>query len=516
MAAVTLLSRTSGYLRDKTVAALLGAGNVTDAFYAALAIPSMFRAFLAEGALHAAFIPTLSELREREDLEAQRQFVRAMAAALLMILPVVVGAGVLAAPLLVRLFAHGLERDPAAFALAIRLTRLMFPYLALISLAALAQGVLNAANRFLLPAATPMALNLFIVAGTVTVVEVLHARWEWLAVGVLAGGASQLVMQLPACGRLGLPLRPGGGGFRHPEVRRVLALMVPGIPALGVYQVTLLLSYRFASSVSAGAITGRFNASRLNELIYGVVIVQLTTAVLPMLAAERARDPERARSTLAFAIRIMSVVAVPSAVITVVLARRITGTAFGGGAYSAQDVAMTAGALAMYAWGLPFLGLTKLFAGASYAWKDTRRPVVAAAVNLVIFWLLGTWWTPLYGIAGIAAAASAGQAVNASVLLGLGVRKGWAPRAGEVLPGVARHLVAAGVAGFGAYTAQRWLPPMQVTSVRSLALLAAVVLASAMVYLGSLVVLRAPEWRDVLQLLRTRRRVRAAPRGGGS
>ncbi len=501
MAAVTAVSRFTGYLRDKTVTALLGAGMVTDAYITAFRVPNMFRAFLAEGALHAAFIPTLAELKENEDPAKQREFVRAMTSTLLMILPVVVAVGIFAAPLLVRLFAEAFTNDPAKFALAVRLTRLMFPYLGLISLAALAQGVLNASDRFLLPAATPVALNLFMVAGTVTAVEVFHGGWTWLAVGVLAGGAAQFAVQWPACRREGLPLIPGGGGFRHPEVRRVLLLMLPGIPALGVYQLTLLLSNRFAASAGSGGVTFVFFASRLNELVYGVLIVQLTTAVLPMLSADRARDPESARGTLGFAVRLLSFVALPAAVFAGVMATVIVGTAYGGHRFTTADVAATASALTMYAMGLPFLGLTKLLASASYAWKDTRLPVVAATVNLAVFYTLGVVLTPVHGVAGIAAAASAGLVFNSATLLvgnGLAHRL---PRWLEVAPALGRHLTAAAVTGLGLHVLRSAVRFPLVTSVKAVAMLVGTAGAAGGVYLLLLVLLGAEEWRELKQVV---------------
>jgi len=503
MAAITVVSRLTGYLRDKVVAALLGAGPVADAFYAGLAVPNMFRALLAEGALHAAFIPTLAEMRARGDEEAQRRFVRAMTAALLLALPAIVGAGMLAAPALVALFAPGFAGSET-LDLAVRFTRQMFPYLGLISLAGLAQGVLNASGRFLLPAATPIALNLLVVGGTLLAVH-LGAAWEWMAAGVVAGGLAQLLLLWVASRRIGLPLLPGGGGFRHPEVRRVLALMLPGIPALGVYQLTLLLSYRFASSVGPGAVTAKFNAARLSELVYGVLIVQLTTAVLPMLAADRARDAERARATLAFAVRLLSLAALPACVLLAVLARPIVGTALGGGQYGATAVAVTASALAMYGLGLPFLGLTKLLAATSYAWKDTRQPVLAAGMNLVTFYVLGTAWTPVYGVPGIAAAAAAGQAVNALTLLALNGRAGRLPAARAVLPAVARHLAAAVAMGSALYFIVAALPPLTSTSPRSVALLGALGAAALVVYTLALVALRATEWADLRAELARRR-----------
>jgi len=505
MALVTVASRLSGYARDKVVAALLGAGVVSDAFITGFRIPNMFRAFLAEGSLTAAFVPTLVEIRSRGEGPQTRSFVRAMTSALLLVLPLVVAMGVAAAPWLVRLLAPAFLASPEKFSLTVRLTRLMFPYLGLISLAALAQGVLNAADRFLLPAATPIALNLAIVAGTVTAVEVFGGRGEWLAVGVLVGGLAQFAMQAWVCWRLGTPLLPGPGALRHPGVRRVLALMLPGIPALGVYQLTLLMSTRFAASVGNGAVTCLYNASRLNELVYGVVIVQLTTAVLPMLTAERAVSAERARETLAFAMRLHFFVVLPATAFALAAARPLVGVLFGGGRYTAEAVAATAAALVWYSAGMPFLGLTKLLANASYAWKDTRLPVWAAAANLVVFVVAGQATVGAYGIAGIAAAASLGQVANCGILLaghGVGRRL---PRLGAVLPAGARHLAGAALAGLVVAVAVRLLGDLPRTSASGLGALAALAVVAVGVYLGALVLLGAPEWQELRSLLRGRR-----------
>jgi putative peptidoglycan lipid II flippase len=505
MALVTAVSRLSGYARDKAVAALLGAGTLSDAFITGFRIPNMFRALLAEGSLTAAFVPTLVDFRTRGDEAETRKFIRAMTSALLVVLPFVVGFGVLAAPLLVKLLAPAFAADPAKFALTVALTRLMFPYLGLISLAALAQGVLNASDRFFLPAATPVALNLAIVAGTATTVLLFDGRGEWMAAGVLLGGLAQLGMQAYACWKLGRPLFPGAGALRHPAVRKVLALMVPGIPALGVYELTLVFSTRFAAGVGNGAVTCLYNASRLNELVYGMVIVQLTTAVLPMLAAERAASGERARETLGFAIRLLSFVALPATAFALAVAGPLVGVLFGGGEYTPDAVAATASALFFYSAGLPFLGLTKLLASASYAWKDTRLPVYASAVNLVVFAAVGSLLVTAHGIAAIAAAASLGQVANCCVLLVGNGLAGRLPKAAPVLVGVGRHVVAAAAIGVGVWAGASVLGEVQRTSLRDLAAIGGLAVAAVAVYVVVLMALRAPEWHEMRGLLRRRR-----------
>ncbi len=505
MAAVTVLSRLSGWGRDKAVAALFGAGMVSDAFMVAFRIPNMFRALLAEGSLHAAFVPVLAGLRAGGDQRRFREFVGAMVSLALLVLPLLVVAGVWAAPALVRLVAAPFQGDPEKLALTVRLTRIMFPYLGLISLAALAQGVLNTGGRFLLPAATPVALNLAIVAGAVTASEGFSDRSEWLAGGVLLGGFLQFAMQWSACRRLGLPLVPGPGALSNPLVGRVVRLMLPGLPSLGIYQITILLSTRLAASVGEGAVTCLYNAARLNELVYGIVVIQLTTAALPTLAAQRARSPEEARRTLAFVLRLLSLVTLPAAALGAVLAQPAVGSLLGGGRYGPQAVHMTATALVIYSVGMPFLALTKVLGAASFAWLDTRTPLWGAAVNLAVFSVCGVLWTGAHGIAGVAGATVAGQLANAMTLLilnGLGRRL---PAAGEVIPASLRHLLATSVLVAVALSLMRLAPPLLVTSVRSLAILSAVVVVAGAVYLLALRLLHAPELAEAVQLVRRRR-----------
>jgi len=505
MAVITLVGRVAGLVRDKTVAVLLGAGMVSDAFYTAFRIPNMFRQLLAEGALHAAFIPTLTELRAEGDERRTRAFVSAMTSLLLLALPLIVVAGIVAAPWLVDLFAARFAATPGKLELTVWLTRLMFPYLGLISLAALAQGVLNASGRFLLPASTPIALGLCIAGGTVAAVLVFGGRPEWMAIGALVGGFLQFAMQWVGCVRVGLPLLPGRGAFSDPLVRRVLSLMAPTVTTLGIYPLTILLSTRFAASVGEGAVTCIYNASRANELVYGVVIVQLTTAVLPMLAAERLASEQAARGTLGFAVRLLSAVALPSTVFAAVLATPVIGVLFGGGKYTPGAVETAGAALVMYALGMPFLGLSKLLASASFAWKDTRSPVIASVVNLAVFFVLGVTLTGPFGVGGVAAATSGGQVANAAVLLWLDGKHRRLPSARDVLPAVARHAVAAGTLGVAVFFAQRAFPVPLATSVRSITQLVAVALLGGLVYLGALVALRAPELREAKDLLLRRR-----------
>ncbi len=405
MALVTLGSRVTGYLRDKALSYVLGAGVTYDAFITATRIPSTFRMLLGEGALHAAFIPSLARLRASggEAREA-RELVRGVLAALLLILSVVVALGILFSPLLVGAFAPGFATTPGKMELAVLLNRLVFPYLVLVSLAALCQGVLNSHDRFVLPAAAPILYNLTIVGVVWWLVRGSADPVPWLAGGVLLGGAFQFLVQAGAVRRLGYSLRPAWRLVRSPEVRRVLLLMLPGIPMLGINQLNQLVSNLFASTAGDGGVVYTFAAYRVTELVFGAVVVQLTTVLLPTLSRHLAEGSHLAGETLGETISLVSFVTLPTAVTLALAGTPVVGLLFGGGRFDAHDVALTGATLSAYAFGIIGTGHAKVMANAFFAHRDTRTPVLGSLVLLGVFTvacalLVGPLGTPGIGLA---------------------------------------------------------------------------------------------------------------------
>jgi len=236
MAVVTLFCRVTGYLRDKALFSVIGAGELYDMYRTANRIPNAFRGLLAEGALHAAFVPTLAQLVSHEDNERKDalELFRGLLAVMLLVVGLVVAAGIVASPWLVRLYASGFEAVPGKLETTIFMNRLMFPYLLLISLAALLQGVLNSHERFLLSASTPVLLNLTLAGAAWWAVPRFANAEIVLSAAVVIGGFLQFAVQAPAVRRLGYSLRPAWSGLWNPQVRSVLLLMLPGIPVLGL------------------------------------------------------------------------------------------------------------------------------------------------------------------------------------------------------------------------------------------------------------------------------------------
>ena len=414
---LTLLSRITGYLRDKVIAATLGAGMRTDAFFVAFRIPNMLREIIGEGAMSSAVIPVYAQVAAERDEERARAFVGRVAATFALILAAITAAGILLSPLLVELLAGQFRRTPGKFALTVLLNRWMFPYIFLVSLAALSQAILNAHHRFAAPAAAPIFLNVALIFAALFVSPRLPEPTYGLAAGVLAGGILQILIQLPQLRRLSAVGRPRLG-WRDPAVRSVLLLMSPRLLAYGINTVNTVISTRFAAGLGNAGVSHFYYANRLKELVLGGFAVSVATAILPLLARQALdEDREPFKESLAFAMRLIAFVTVPASVGLIVLQTPIVRVLFEGGRFVAADTAATAGALATLALGLFFFAGVRVIVPAFYALKNTTLPVLAALADAAAFVLLCSLLTRPLGLPGIGLAASGAAAVNVAILL---------------------------------------------------------------------------------------------------
>ncbi|MBM5811949.1 MAG: murein biosynthesis integral membrane protein MurJ [Gammaproteobacteria bacterium] len=384
--AFTLLSRVTGLMRDMVYSRAFGAGSLMDAFLVAFKIPNFLRRLTAEGAFAQAFVPVITEYRVRREQEEARRLVAGVAGTFGTLLLVLTVIGVVAAPLLVFLFAPGFRADGGRFDLAVEMLRFTFPYLFFISLVALASGVLNSHGRFGLPAFTPVLLNAVMIGFAAFVAPHTAAPGLALAIGVFVAGFVQLAVQLPALRAIGMLAWPRWEPL-HEGVRRIGRLMLPGIFGSSVAQVSLLLDTLIASFLMTGSIAWLYYADRLVEFPLGVFSIALATVILPGLSSHHAdRSPERFAATLDWALRLTVVVVAPAATGLLLLAVPLTATIFGYGEFGPRDVAMAAYALMAYAVGLAGFSLVKVLAPGYFARQDTRTPVrvgiVALAANM--------------------------------------------------------------------------------------------------------------------------------------
>ncbi|MFC0718207.1 murein biosynthesis integral membrane protein MurJ [Luteimonas padinae] len=421
--AMTLLSRIAGFLRDALQSRVFGVSVAMDAFVIAYRIPNYLRRIFAEGSVQMAFVPVFNELRERGDPKALKDFLDAMAGALLAVVLVFAAIGMLAAPLLARMFAPGAIDDPEKLALIAGMLRITFPYLVCISLMALVASVLNSFGRFALPAVTPVLHNLVMIAAIVWASRWFAEPVKALAWGVLVAGVLQLALLWPALGRLGMRprFRPG---FHHPDVRRVAKLMVPTLFSSSVAQLNLLVGTIFASLLVTGSQTWLYLSDRLVEFPLGLFGVAIGTVILPHLSRRHAaEDGEGYGATLDWALRMALLAGVPAAVGLLLLAEPLTAVVYQGGRFTPHDTRMAALSLAAMSIGIPAFMLTKVLAPAFYARQDTKTPMRAAIITVIanvvmtIAFTTPLWlWNVPGAHGGIALATALAGIVNAWLL----------------------------------------------------------------------------------------------------
>lgn len=413
----TLLSRILGFVRDLVLARVFGADGGTDAFFVAFKIPNFMRRLFAEGAFSMAFVPVLSEYKERRSLQDLKRFVDDVAGTLGAVLLGVTLVGVLGASWLVMLFAPGFIDEPQRLRLAADMLRLTFPYLMLISLTALAGGILNTFQRFGVPAFTPVLLNISLISCALWLSPQFEIPIMALAWGVLIAGVLQLLFQLPFLGHLGLLPRPRYAP-RDAGVRRIVKLMIPALFGVSVTQLNLLLDTLIASFLAAGSISWLYYSDRLMEFPLGILGVALGTVILPNLAKKYAKEEAAAfSSTLDWALRWVLLFGVPSAVGLLVLAGPMMATLFFSESFDAEDVAMATRSLWAYSFGLVAFMSIKVLAPGFYARQDTRTPVRIAVIAMFTNMVLNVLLMFPLAHAGLALATSLSACLNAGLLL---------------------------------------------------------------------------------------------------
>jgi putative peptidoglycan lipid II flippase len=418
-----MISRILGFVRDLVLARMFGADAATDAFFVAFKIPNFLRRLFAEGAFSLAFVPVLTEYRTKGTQESLQDFIDKMAGSLGTVLLVATAIGVLAAPVLVFIFAPGfLLEDEGKYDLAVEMLYLTFPYLFFISLTAFSGGILNTHNRFGAAAFTPALLNISLISCALWLSQHLDVPVVALAWGVLFAGVIQFTFQLPFLHQLRLIPRPKVA-FKDPGVVKVMKLMVPALFGVSVSQLNLLLDTLIASFLVSGSISWLYYSDRLMEFPVGILAVALGTVILPNLSRKHSeKSAEEFSETLDWALRVTLLLGIPSAIGLLLLAGPMLATLFYSEAFNEHDVTMATLSLMAYAPGLLAIMLIKILAPGFYARQDTKTPVrigIIAMVSNMIFNIILVF--PL-AHAGLALATTCSSALNA-YLLYRGLRK---------------------------------------------------------------------------------------------
>lgn len=498
----TLISRVLGFVREMLTAAFLGASPISDAFFVALRLPNMFRSLFAEGAFSAAFVPIFAGMIAKDGREAALRFAQDVLAVLLTALCLFLVLGEVGTPWILRVIAPGFIEEPGKFALAVALTRIMFPYLVYISLVSFLGGMLNSVERFAATAVTPALLNVFLIAALVFVRPVSGEALAW---AVSAAGLAQFLWLTLSCQLAGLRLalpRPR----LTPAVRRLLRVMLPGVFGSGVVQINLLVSTAIASLLPTGAVSYLSYADRLNQLPLALVGIAVGTAILPSLARQvRIGDDAAAVQTQNRGLELALLLTLPAAVALAVAAHPILAAVYQHGAFGAAQTDATAPTLAAYAIGLPAFVLIKVMAPSFFARHDTVTPVkiaaVTMAVNIVLTVTLGLILP--FAHVGIALATSIAGWVNALSLATMLRRRGYFALDGRARRSLPRILLAAIGMGVLLAVLERLLAPSPADGlVVELGGLAALIGGGLVAFAALALLLGVADWRDLKRRLR--------------
>lgn len=423
---MTMLSRITGLLRESLFAHAFGASAYTDAFIVAFRIPNLLRRLFAEGAFAQAFVPILSEYKNKHGHEMTKTLADHVANMLVWATLLTSLVGIAGTPLFIGLIADGLGKHPEAFNASVVMTRIMFPYICCMSFVAMAGGILNTWGEYKIPAFTPVLLNLSFIAASWLVAPHVAQPIYVMAGAVMLGGLLQVAIQIPALLKIGmlpkLTLTPLTS-LAWPGVHQVLKKMGPALFAVSVAQISLMINTSIASRLVSGSISALSYADRLMEFPTALLGVALGTILLPSLSkASVIGDTQEYSSLLDWGLRLNFLLALPAAVGLAVMAEPLISTLFHYGKFDAHAVQMAKQPLIAYSVGLIGIILVKTLAPAFYARQDIRTPVKIAIGVLIATQIMNLIFVPMFQVAGLALSIGVGACVNAGLLY-VGLRR---------------------------------------------------------------------------------------------
>lgn len=426
---LTLLSRILGVIREATKAHFLGTGTYADAFGIAFLIPNLLRRLFAENSISVAFIPTFKGYLEDDpkgkNKQETQQFLNATFTLISFLTTIVVVLGIILTPFIVRIFYKG--TDVNGISETAILTRIMFPYLIVISIAALFQGMLNTMNIFSPSGFTPILFNLCVIAGTIILtklnvfpgIDKEQAAARAMSIGVITGGTIQAFFQLPFVIKTGwkVGFTSLKKTFTNPGTKKVIALIIPTIIGMATYQLNDLVSTALAGRAGEGIVSSLQYSLRLQELILGIFAVSIGTVILPDLAglAKKAQWEEYNKMLLN-AIKIIAMVCIPITFYSLITGREIISLVFKSNAFNDESVAKTLSVFIFHIAGLFFIAVNRIISPAFYAQGNTKLPTLAGIIsfgaNIIFAFVFCIFWKG----PGIALALSLSSVINTILL----------------------------------------------------------------------------------------------------
>jgi putative peptidoglycan lipid II flippase len=457
----TSTSRVLGLVRDQVMAGYFGTGAAADAFVVGTRIPTLLRDLFAEGAMSAAFVPTITRYLKTEGKAAAWRLGSLVVNGLLVVTGVVVLLGIVLAEPLARSYASGYTDTPEKIALTTLIARVNMPFLLLIAVAAAFMGMLNAVRRFFIPATSPAMYNVVFILCTIAFVPIFRRLGiepvMALSVGMLLGGVAQVVTQWPA-------LRQEGYrhqwilDFRDPGLREMLILMGPATMGVAAAQINLFVSTALATGQDGAAAALQY-AFRLIYVPIGIVGVSVATAAIPDLAGHAASGALREmRATVSWGLRLMLMLSVPAVVGMMVLSTPIIELLFQFGHFDANSTMLVSNALFFYAPGILGYSAVKLASPGFYSLQDARTPATISAISILVNLILNLWLNSTsLRFLGLALGTAIAANVNAGLLLYLLSRRLGGLDGGRVTRAFLKILVASAVMGVAAFYTEAWL-----------------------------------------------------------
>lgn len=428
---MTFISRMMGFARDMVLAYLFGAQPGMDAFLVAFRIPNFMRRLFAEGAFSQAFVPVLAEYQKTRSIDEVRLFIARVGGSLGFVLSIVTVIGIIAAPLIVYLFAPGFGMDSERSLLATEMLRLTFPFLMFVSLTAMCGATLNTYGYFGVPAFTPVLLNVCMILAALYLSPHLSPPVVGLAWGVFVAGIVQFVFQLPFLHQRSLLVKPQLV-FKDAGVKQVLKLMVPALFGVSIAQLNLMVDSIFASFLHSGSVSWLYYTDRLTDFPLGVFGVAIATVILPHLSRRNAaHHSEQFSRSLDWGLRLLLLIGVPSALGLMIFSMPLIATSFAYGHFLASDVLQIQKSLITLALGVPAFMMVKILASGFYAQQNIKTPVKIGAIAMVVNSLLCACLIYPLAHAGLTLASSLAGYLNCGLLLGLLIRRNiYTPSAG--------------------------------------------------------------------------------------
>ena len=415
---LTGLSRIFGLVRDIATTNLLGASIFHDIFVVVLKIPNLFRRFFAEGAFNQAFIPIYSDFEKENQKGATDEFLNSLAGMLISSLFIFTILVLIFAPVFIFIFAPGFYLDPMKKDISINVLRIMFPYLALISLVAFAGGIQNTHKKFSIPAFTPVVFNICLIIAAILVAPMFEMPVYVLAWGVLLSGVLQLLIQMLPLWRLNrLPIPKLN--INNPGLNKFFRLILPAILAGGIIQINLLIDTIFASFLETGSPTWLYVSDRLVQFPMGIFAIAIGTILLPTLSKYDLNfEREKFILSIQKGQRFVLFIGIPSLIGLFFCSEDLISTIFYRGAFTASDVINSSYSLMAFSFGLPFFMLMKVLTPAFFARKDTKTPMYVALISLIINAVLNYYLAFIlnYGHVGIAVGSSIAAIVSVCIL----------------------------------------------------------------------------------------------------